>query len=61
VSDPGLLSGVREAFVHGMDLSLIVGGGAALAGTILALVFLPRKAAEPVLEEPGPVLAESGL
>jgi EmrB/QacA subfamily drug resistance transporter len=61
VSDPGLLSAVRAAFAHGMDLSLLVGGGAALAGAILALVFLPRKEAEPVLEEPSPVLAESGI
>jgi DHA2 family multidrug resistance protein-like MFS transporter len=58
VSDPGLLAGVRAAFVHGMDLSLLVGGGAALAGVILALAFLPRKTA---LEEPALVLAESGL
>jgi hypothetical protein len=41
-----------------MDLSLIVGCGAALAGVILALAFLPRKTA---LEEPALVLAESGL
>ena len=59
--DPGLLAGVRDAFVHGMDLSLIVGGSAALAGVLLALIFLPRRAAEPVLEEPSPVLAESGI
>jgi MFS transporter, DHA2 family, multidrug resistance protein len=58
VSDPGLLAGVRAAFVHGMDLSLLVGGGAALAGVILALAFLPRKTA---IEEPALVLAESGL
>jgi hypothetical protein len=44
-----------------MDLSLLVGGGAALAGAVLALVFLPGRSAGPVLEEPSPVLAESGL
>jgi hypothetical protein len=61
VSDPGLLDSVRDAFVHGMDLSLVVAGGAALAGALLALIALPRKTAGPVLEEPSPVLAESGL
>jgi EmrB/QacA subfamily drug resistance transporter len=59
--DPGLLAAVRDAFVHGMDRSLIVAGAAALAGAILALIFVPGKAAEPALEEPSPVLAESGL
>jgi Na+/melibiose symporter-like transporter len=61
VSDPGLLDSVRDAFVHGMDLSLVVAGGAALAGALLALIALPRKTAGPVFEEPSPVLAESGL
>jgi DHA2 family multidrug resistance protein-like MFS transporter len=59
--DPGLLAAVRDAFVHGMDRSLIVAGAAALAGAILALIFVPGKVAEPALEEPAPVLAESGL
>jgi DHA2 family multidrug resistance protein-like MFS transporter len=58
LSDPGLLAGVRAAFVHGMDVSLLVGGGAALAGAVIALMFLPGKAP---LEEPSLVLAESGV
>jgi DHA2 family multidrug resistance protein-like MFS transporter len=61
VSDPGLLDAVRDAFVHGMDLSLVVAGGTALAGALLALIALPRKTAEPEVEELSPVLAESGL
>jgi DHA2 family multidrug resistance protein-like MFS transporter len=61
VSGPGLLDGVRAAFVHGMDLSLVVAGGTALAGALLALIALPRKTAEPEVEELSPVLAESGL
>jgi hypothetical protein len=46
--------------VHGMDLSLIVGGSAALAGVVLALIFVPRRTPEAVLDDPSPVLAESG-
>jgi EmrB/QacA subfamily drug resistance transporter len=40
---PTLLSMVRGAFVSGMDASLVVGSGMALAGMLLALVFLPRR------------------
>lgn len=34
---------VRAAFVHGMDVSLVVAAGIALVGFVLALVFLPRR------------------
>jgi EmrB/QacA subfamily drug resistance transporter len=37
-----LLDSVRLAFVHGMDLALLVSAGFASAGVVLALVFLPR-------------------
>ena len=50
-----LLDAVRRAFVAGMDASLVVAAGFALAGLILALAFLPPRngvagatAAEPV-------------
>ncbi len=33
---------MRAAFVHGMDLTLIVAGVLVLSGAILAAVFLPR-------------------
>jgi EmrB/QacA subfamily drug resistance transporter len=36
-----LLESVRAAFVHGMDVSLVVAAGIALAGLVLTLVFLP--------------------
>ena len=39
-----LLDGVRRAFVQGMDLALVVSAVIALAGTALALLFLPRRA-----------------
>jgi DHA2 family multidrug resistance protein-like MFS transporter len=38
---PALLSMVRGAWVDGMDVSLVVGAGIAVAGIILTLVFLP--------------------
>ncbi|MGC0416202.1 MFS transporter [Embleya sp. AB8] len=46
---------VRASFVHGMDLALLLSGGIALLGLVLALVFMPSgpvrtagPAAEPV-------------
>ncbi len=48
---PALLESVRTAFVHGMDRSLLVCAGIAVAGMVLALLFLPgserRGAAQP--------------
>jgi MFS transporter, DHA2 family, multidrug resistance protein len=40
-----LLEGVRSAFVEGMDAMLWVSGGVAVIGVVLALRFLPRRAA----------------
>jgi len=40
-----LAASVRAAFVHGMDLLLLTCGGLAVAGGVLALAFLPRRAA----------------
>ena len=37
-----LLTSVQTAFVHGMDLALLVCGGFALAGLVLTVLFLPR-------------------
>ena len=51
-----LLSAVRTAFVHGMDLMLWVCAGIALASALLALSFLPRRAGgagQPVLQAAG--------
>ena len=39
-----LLESVRAAFVHGMSMMLLVSGSVAVAGVVLALVFLPRRA-----------------
>jgi MFS family permease len=40
-----LLDSVRSAFVHGMDIMLWTCGGIALTSALLALAFLPRRAA----------------
>jgi DHA2 family multidrug resistance protein-like MFS transporter len=37
-----LLESVRTAFVHGMDMALLVSAGIALVGVGLTLFFLPR-------------------
>ncbi len=51
IHSPALLRSAHAAFVHGMDLALLVSGTVALAGALLAVLFLPRvhasKAAEP--------------
>ncbi len=39
-----LLASVRTAFVHGMDVSLVVAAGIAAAGFALTLAFLPARA-----------------
>ena len=61
LGDAALLDSVRSAFVHGMDVSLVVAGSISLAGVVLALIFMPGRPTEPVVETPAPVLAESGL
>ncbi|MCO8271244.1 MFS transporter [Actinoplanes sp. TRM 88003] len=55
--DAGLLASVQEAFAYGMDRSLLVAGALALAGVVIALTVMPKRAAEPQPE----VLAESLL
>ena len=39
---PALLTSAHSAFVHGMDLALVVSGGIALVGVALTVAFLPR-------------------
>ena len=39
-----LLRSVREAFVHGIDVALLVSVGFAFVGLLLTLVFLPARA-----------------
>jgi DHA2 family multidrug resistance protein-like MFS transporter len=42
IRSASLLTSVQAAFVHGMDLALLVSAAIALAGVVLTLLFLPR-------------------
>jgi MFS transporter, DHA2 family, multidrug resistance protein len=42
IGSASLLESVQTAFVHGMDQALVVSAGIAVAGVMLALIFLPR-------------------
>jgi hypothetical protein len=37
-----LLRSVDAAFVHGMDMALLISGGIAVVGAVLTVVFLPQ-------------------
>ena len=43
LGSPALLAAVRQAFVHSMDGMLLICGGIAAAGIVLALAVLPRR------------------
>ncbi|WP_209439544.1 MFS transporter [Kitasatospora phosalacinea] len=45
--DTALLSSAHGAFVHGMELVLVASGATALLTAVLAVVFLPGRAARP--------------
>jgi DHA2 family multidrug resistance protein-like MFS transporter len=42
IHSPALLTSAHTAFVHGMDLALVVSGAIALVGVALTIVFLPQ-------------------
>lgn len=42
-----LVASARAAFIHGMDVTVLAGAGVALLGALVALVFLPARAAQP--------------
>ena len=44
-NSPLLLGSVQAAFTHGLDQALLVSAGVALAGALLAALFLPRTTA----------------
>jgi Na+/melibiose symporter-like transporter len=53
-----LLQSARIAFLHGLDQALVVSAGIALAGMVLALLFLPGKERRPAAR---PVTADSDV
>jgi len=52
-----LTAAAHSAFIHAMDVTVLVGAGVALAGALVALLFLPARAQRPAPEtetvEPG--------
>jgi MFS transporter, DHA2 family, multidrug resistance protein len=63
LGSPALAESVRSAFVAGMDAALLVSVGFALAGSVLALVFLPAHGTrhEPEAVESPPARAQMTL
>ena len=51
IHSQALLDSAHAAFVHGMDLALVVSGAVALVGVALALVFLPQVSTTTVEEQ----------
>jgi EmrB/QacA subfamily drug resistance transporter len=45
-----LVSSAHSAFIHAMDVSLVAGAAVSLLGAVIALLFLPARAAEPQAE-----------
>jgi EmrB/QacA subfamily drug resistance transporter len=50
---PALLTSVQRAFVHGMDVALLVSVGVALAGVVLTVLFLPQTNVSKKPPQPG--------
>ncbi|MHB8671105.1 MAG: DHA2 family efflux MFS transporter permease subunit [Acidimicrobiales bacterium] len=55
-----LVTGARSAFIHAMDLSLVVAGGVALVGAVIVARFLPARAPRPI-GDPAAVLPVAEL
>jgi MFS transporter, DHA2 family, multidrug resistance protein len=53
IHSPALLGSVRTAFMHGMDMALLVSAGIALAGLVLTVLFLPQTNASKKTMQPG--------
>jgi len=52
IRSASLLTSVQGAFIHGMDLALLVSAGIALAGVALTLLFLPASAPKALVMPP---------
>ncbi|MGW1993070.1 MFS transporter [Embleya sp. NPDC001921] len=55
-ADPALLDSAREAFVHGMNLSLLICGVSALVLGVAVATFLPRR----IADAPAPAASPAG-
>jgi EmrB/QacA subfamily drug resistance transporter len=56
-----LVDAAHSAFIHGMDITLVVAAGVALIGALVALLFLPARATRPVPEGAEPDASEVRL
>jgi EmrB/QacA subfamily drug resistance transporter len=56
-----LVDAAHSAFIHGMDVTLVVAAGVALIGALVALLFLPARATRPVSEDTAPDASEVRL
>ncbi|HEX9343973.1 MAG TPA: MFS transporter, partial [Actinomycetota bacterium] len=54
-----LLASSHSAFIHGMDVTVLTAAGVALLGALLALVFLPARAAQQA-PAPAPIADAEG-
>ena len=51
IHSPALLDSAHIAFVHGMDLALVVSGAVALVGLALTVAFLPQSSVSKAVEQ----------
>jgi EmrB/QacA subfamily drug resistance transporter len=58
---PALLVSVQRAFVHGMNMALLVSAGIAVAGVVLTVVFLPQANASKEPRQPGMDIQGEGV
>jgi EmrB/QacA subfamily drug resistance transporter len=56
-----LVDTAHTAFIHGMDVTLVVAAGVALIGALVALLFLPARATRPAPQGAEPDTAEVGV
>jgi MFS transporter, DHA2 family, multidrug resistance protein len=52
IHSPALLTSAHDAFVHGMDLALVVSGAISLVGLALTVAFLPQVKGVRTVEQP---------
>ncbi len=53
IHSPALQASVQKAFVHGMDLALLVSAGFGVVGILLTVIFLPASNVSTISVQPG--------